>query len=375
MVDNYHDHSIEDCGTKHLVLYNIDTKQKLSQIDGRHYHDVDDSGKPISELKTIYKEDLDMIGKRIGLRSPITCAGHHVCRTCYGAELSEINKNVNTGLVAVLLLTNPLTQKLLSAKHLLTTNSAKVNWPDKFLDYFSVNMNSIYLKNPELEVRFEKISSEDGLKDTDLEEEDTPSTFKIDIYKGTKKVISFDLKNSEKDDVDTEMSTIKLLYEEVKSSSVSDLDEYIPTEEDRLIVLKGLDFIDEPMFTFVAENSELTRSLQDILDLIESSAHLGETDYHGMTARFNDLLIKNNLSMDSVHAEMIVSILIRDNKTNKKLDFSKDTLDPYHIIRVSKAVLLAPLSVSLAFERLDDQLTDVDTYRKDETSLMDYLYQ
>jgi hypothetical protein len=35
----------------------------------------------------------------------------------------------------------------------------------------------------------------------------------------------------------------------------------------------------------------------------------------------------------------------------------------------------APLSVSMAFERLDEQLVDLDTYEKDGVSLMDHLYK
>jgi len=364
MVDNFHDHNIEDCGSKHLVLYKIDTKQKLKQINRRHYHDVDLNGKATSELKTIYKDQEEMIGKTIGLRSPITCAGKHVCRTCYGRELSEINKDVNTGLVAVLLLTNPLTQKLLSAKHLLTTNSTKVNWPAKFLDYFSINMNAIYLKDPELAVF---IPFDKGMdKRDDSEDNDLTYTERIEIRRGkdTKTICPFNLRGKDEDE-----SSIKLLYD---MTMIDQNDEDSVSEKG--ITLYGWNYIGEPMFTFVAENSELTRSLQDILDLIESSSHLGETNYHGLTNKFSDLLIKNSLAVDSVHAEMIISILIREKGTNKRLDFSKDIIPEYNIIRVSKSVLLAPLSVSLAFERLDDQIMDPETYKKDGNSLMDYLY-
>lgn len=124
MLDTWHDNSIDDCGTKHFVRYNIDSKMKLGMINGRHYYSFNDDGSVnYNNLHTI-KNDESLIGKEIALRSPVTCLGNHtgghICRTCYGKALSEINKNFNTGLVAVLLLTNILTQRLLSAKHCAT---------------------------------------------------------------------------------------------------------------------------------------------------------------------------------------------------------------------------------------------------------------
>lgn len=119
-IDHYHDNSIDICDTKHFVKFNVSSERKLRMIIGRHYYALNDLGEAIGELKTVYDNSNYLIGTTIGLMSPITCSGKHVCSTCYGKELSEINKDVNTGLVAVLRLTEPLTQKMLSAKHCAT---------------------------------------------------------------------------------------------------------------------------------------------------------------------------------------------------------------------------------------------------------------
>ena len=37
-------------------------------------------------------DSLDIIGTKIGLRSPVTCAGRHVCATCYGRQLSLLRR-------------------------------------------------------------------------------------------------------------------------------------------------------------------------------------------------------------------------------------------------------------------------------------------
>ena len=130
------------------------------------------------------------------------------------------------------------------------------------------------------------------------------------------------------------------------------------------------------IFKYVAKNNELTKSLENILTLIESSDHLGISDYSEFVNKFDDLLIQNNLGyILSVQAEIISSVLIRNAETNKLLDFSKKDLDAYKIIRVSKAVMSDAISKSFAFERINEQLADLSTYDKDTESYIDYLFK
>ena len=132
---------------------------------------------------------------------------------------------------------------------------------------------------------------------------------------------------------------------------------------------------DDFIFKYQPKNNALTKSLQQILDLIESNDHLGITDYNEFVNKFCDLLIENDMdSINSVHIEMITSTLLKDAETHERVDFSHDTLRPYVINRVSKTVMEAPLAISLSFERLNDQLIDLNTYKKDGSSIKDYLF-
>jgi hypothetical protein len=361
MIDRYHDNNIEDCGTDHYINFIVTDDKMLKQINGRHYYDLDEKNQKISELNTVdSSRDSFLIGKTIGLRSPVTCASDRVCRVCYGKELSEINKDLNTGLVSVLLLTNPLTQKLLSAKHLLTTKTDKVEWGEKFLEYFSVNMNSIYVTDPEITIEIKKIP-----KAEQDEDEEQPYTDTANIYHNGKLVMVYNPEGDEK------QAKLPRLYFDAPTSFMEDDD-----SEEESVILNAIDYMEnEPIFTFQAKNNELIQSLQEILDLIESNTHLKIETYHGMVNKFNELLLTNELEVASVHAEMIVSVLIRDVETGKRLNFRASKLNDYKIYRVSKAVMSGPLSVALAFERLDEQLIDLATYEKDEESLMDFLYR
>ena len=354
MIDRYHDNNLMDCNTRHHINFNVTSDKKVSQIVGRHYYEINETGSRVSELKTVSAGDTSLVGKTIGLRSPVTCSGKHVCKTCYGSELSEINKDLNTGLISVLFLTNPLTQKLLSAKHLLTTNTEKVEWGEKFSKYFSVDMNSIYFSDPDISVVF---------KGSDMkadDEEDMPYLSRLEIYSGSKKMDEYDMPKDIKFFVN-----LKIIKEKEADYN---------QETDTYIVSAKV-FGEDPVFTFQVKNNELTKSLEQIVDLIETVDHLGVKTYHEMATKFSDLILENGLAMDSVHAEMIVSNLVRDAETGKRLDFSKKSLDEYKLIRVTNSVMDAPLSVSMAFERLDEQLVDLDTYEKDGVSLMDHLYK
>ena len=357
MIDHYHDNDNKDCGTSHYLIYNVQCKEKLHQIIGRCYYDIDDNNEKISdELKTVTAKDKFLIGRKIGLRSPVTCCGEdgHVCATCYGPELSEINKNTNTGLVGVFTLTKDLTQRLLSAKHLLSTNTNKINWPEEFSDIFILNMNAIYFNaGIDSTISFAKPSLEDYDEDEEMFYTNT-----IFVANGRRKQT-------------TCKSPVKLFINPklLTNEQMSNNDDTISLSS--IKVGEG-DFL----FKFETKNNELTKSLQQILDLIESSEHLGITDYNEFVNKFDDLLIENNMSyINSIHIEMIASVLIRDAKTNKRLNFGAKELNEYKISRVSKAVINSPLSVSLSFERLNDQLTNLDTYEKNGKSLMDYLFR
>jgi hypothetical protein len=352
MIDRYHDNNVLDCNTEHFVLFEVKDQKRISQVEGRHYYDINNNNEKISELKTIHVNDNDLIGKTIGLRSPITCAHKDVCRTCYGSELSEINRDLNTGLISVLYLTNPLTQKLLSAKHLLTTNTDKVEWGEKFQEVFVVNMNSIYFSDFDISVSF----SADFKLD---EDEEVPFVDKLEVYVNSKKLFDYD-------------SPVKF-FVDMKDLKERDI-EY--NAETNMYTINAKNFTEEDaVFTFMAKNNELTKSLEQIVDLIETVDHLDEKTYHGMANRFSDLIIENGLNIASIHAEMIISNLIRNPETGKRSDFSKRDLDTYDIVRVTKSVMNGPLSVSMAFERIDEQLVNLETYEKDGESLMDFLYR
>ena len=357
MADKYHDNNYIDCGTKHYVELKLSDPRYLKLYDGRNYYDIINGKADYDNLKTLHSTDVFMLGKTIALRSPITCKGNStktgcICATCYGRTLSEINKKVHTGLVAVLMITRVLTQRLLSAKHLLATNTDEVDWGKDFRNSFIVNLDEIYFsdENP-VELTIEYPSEE--LHD---EDDDTYEITNFDIkFIDDKKVVHYECPTS--------------LYIRAKD---------IPERKENATCFKinSEQFGREnKIFFYEPHNNMLTKSLENILDLIESKDHLGVTTYNELVKKFADLLIENDMSsINSIHAEMICSQLVNDAVTGKCLNWDEDILKPYKINRVSRVIMNAPISSSLSFERLTEQLSNLDTYSKDDVSIMDCLF-
>lgn len=85
---------VSDCGTKHLVEYEIKSKKHLKKLNGKFYklasevEKEEKSGKlhRKDDFKVINaKTDKKLIGKRVKVRSAVTCClGDKVCPKCIG---------------------------------------------------------------------------------------------------------------------------------------------------------------------------------------------------------------------------------------------------------------------------------------------------
>ena len=90
--------TISDCGTTHLVPYDIKSAKHLKKLNGKFYK-LTDTDRDLLLLNA--REDKHLIGKKILVRSAVTCALKNdcVCPRCVGYTAST-NFDISDGLSA-----------------------------------------------------------------------------------------------------------------------------------------------------------------------------------------------------------------------------------------------------------------------------------
>lgn len=295
----------------------------------------------LDELYTLDNVNIKVYNKQIIKKKGI-------CNKCYG-KLSSKNKDFHVGLVGVTLLTNILTQRLLSTKHLLQTNSVLVDWCEEFNNILQTDRENIKTNKhlDEIKIAYEDIIS--------LEEHKDEYFTRVFYYK------------LNEDDEYTKVEVDKELY----------LNDYTKVnDEEGDLVFKYLNLGDE-VFYIKSENIELSTALKNILSLIEKKDHhnLGDEDINAIYSKFIELLNEANLDIMSVHIEIILRglIVLRDNVLARP-DFSDIHFPNIRVLPISTAISKTNLSNSLSFEKIKDQFSSLDTYMKDEVGILDEFY-
>lgn len=118
-----------DCGSNVLVKYNVTEKNYENTVGKLIY----ENGKP---LHITYDNVKSFIGKTIHMRSPMTCRYRQgICETCGGLIYRNINRKYNIGILSAIHVIEPTTQKILSSKHLIKTNSIIYQLPHEASEY------------------------------------------------------------------------------------------------------------------------------------------------------------------------------------------------------------------------------------------------
>ena len=330
----------EDCGTNNALLTPIQNKDHALRLVGRVIKTPD-----ITEWHESTESEMEsLVGQLISVRSPMTCAAKDgVCYTCYGA-LSKSNRHIHAGIYGVLVLCEQITQRLLSSKHLLKARPTKINWPEEFLQHFTVERASII---PETNVDKVFIRTED----IEMDEDEGHQSTSVFYYK------------AEGHQTLSKVTTPVPLYLDEDTWGNTEV------EDGELIIVPTPE---NPIFQVPIANSDLSEALHAIFALIEREEI---ADYNSGYARLMELLIHSNLRLPSIHAEMIMRALIRDdaNPTDRP-DFSIDN-PPYQMLKLPQAVLNSPsLSNSLAFERVKAQMTSPNIFLKTKRSPIDAIF-
>lgn len=342
----------------------------LSRLEGRFYK----TKKSSSFLKVISIEDIHLIGKTIYLRSPIYCTNKNgkICSKCYG-ELYNNNREINIGVIAGTIITSRFTQNILSSKHSLMTNSQKIELPSDYDKYFILDGSSLLLDTNNINdikeyslVLYEKDLQTDVMDDYE-DNEDMPLNIIEELTCSYCRIEAF----GESVLKLTEENGMQLKLTEYTKTLVN---KYSKDDDKIVIPLSSIDS-NEILFEFDVANHELTKTLNQVKDLLEKKEHGGCETIEELVQMFNRLLIDGKIYSMSIHAEIIIRGLIRDAKDVLRLpDWTKSDTE-YTILTVQKALMENPSPlISLSYERVEEQLRKVLTFRKFKPSLIDKLF-
>ena len=365
-----------DCGTKHLLPLTVTDGKFLHRLENKWYTET--LGAP---LKLIHYEDCkDLIGKRIWIRSLLTCAGgDECCHVCYGKDSHLVMNMPGMAVFNTEVYSEPVSQNILSTKHLLFTAASKISFPPSFDKYFKFYAGDIYLKEQDewgnetpsdhLSVRIEKGNMIPINKQDMIEQNAFGNNVESPFYvynKKTKEYDKIEILNYESMFIDSSsMKSFKLIFDKKEDKEYYEIPFDILSEE-----LEGR------LLNIDIKNHGLTDTLYMIMNLLNKEASKYE-DYSLLAQDFFDMLITANINCRHVQAEVILNRLIRDaNDLYRRPDFSQFKLPEYKILTLNQALLntRAP-TIGLSYQEVKRQLLSTDLYtEKNEGSYFDPLF-
>lgn len=376
----------EDCHTRTLSKIKVEDEKLLNVLSFMNY-----KIHPASPFYAMIKpDDKFLIGKTIYLRSPLTCAKKHgICKKCYGG-LYHTNKDIHIGEYAAAEMGSQFTQKILSAKHSLTTKSERLIFDAMIANFFELDNGFMSLLDDvdsRYYIRLNKkdLMSEEIVEETD--EDDEPVNMK-DMMMNAGEVMSC----SYFDVVDNKGNVILHVVEKNNNMPFTLTDEFAQLVkkydhvEGNHINIKFKTILDndiEMLFNLEVLNNELTKTLGQIKTLLENENHMGFETRDAMFQGMLRFLIDGKIHLHSTHTAVILRNLFRDSNDllalpdygAKKYPEEKGN-PPYTILTLKKSIFNHPSPIiSLSLETVEAQLARVQTYRKTEMSFLDDSYR
>lgn len=354
------------CRSVHPICLEIKTKKHMDRLIGRMYKLPHERN-----YKVLTESDTHIIGKKILVKSPITCASKKgICECCYGPINYHTNYGLGIGAFAGAVITEPLSQRILSTKHLLTTTSEKIEFSENFSKFFSLNANEITLN---------MLDSDDD-------------NYSLLIFKDNIITMS-ELNEGELNSFVTMFHVIDNNTGEIMEMNEKSMKEFYITPELKKLMkhpkgdpeiyeINFNDIEDESrLFLIEIENRELTRPLYDIMGLLdtrEGRRKLGIETVNDLVQSMMDLMIESSIDIMSVHAEVLLTPLIRSiADVLERPDFTKySALQDTQMLTVSGALEKHPsVLIGLSFQFLGRQLLSPLTFRKTGTSFVDPFFK
>lgn len=355
------------CDSANFQILEIKDHKTLKLLSRRYYRLQPDGMEYLLE-----GNELKLIGSKIYLRSPMTCSSKSrndgVCYRCYG-PLAYTNNTINIGKMAAEMLSSQLTQRLLSAKHLLVSKIEKVTWSygfDKFLD---VDTNIVFLLD---DINFKGYKMVIERENIATEGDDTSG----EVSEYSEYITRFTIIDPDGQSYDISSETEENIYISIELNEAireygDAVDEKIHLDLDRLVGM--------PIFLLKIENNELSETLDMLKSIINKQAVTSETyDRHGLLQAYMDTTIEGGLNIQLVHGEIILANQLR-RLDDVLYDVDWSTPDPeYTILTLHRALKdNKSIIVTMNYKELSRALYNPLSFRQDDArkpSFMDLFF-
>lgn len=368
MDDRLHPDPNHICDSKHFVQVTIKDAKTLSMYKGRWYRFIPDGVEYQMSLEPV-KDNIDLVGKTLLFRSPITCAsrsrGHGICYRCYGG-LSHTNNDINIGKIAAELLSSLLTQRLLSAKHLLETNIKKLMWNENFYSFFEINYSMIKLKDDTQFKKFKIVL--DPMEDDEELDDDIDPALAFNTY-----VTGCTIIDPKGNEYYISTSDEDSLYLSPELNAI--ISKKTP-DSDGLYILDLDSLKDKNLFYIEVVNNELGRTLEKIKNILNKNAEVRRlVTKDAITQALVDTIIEGGLNIDAIHLETILSHQCKSYESNLIEPEWQYRNATYRMITLNEALKdNKSITISLMYKDINKLLFYPLSFMKSDPSVMDLFY-
>lgn len=354
------------CDSKNFQMVEIKDSNLLSRFDNRYYR-LTPNG---MEYKINAFTDRHLIGQTIYLRSPMTCAsasrGEGVCYRCYG-DLAHTNKDINIGKIAAEIISSILTQMMLSAKHLLESSIKKVNWNKQFYELFDVEYNVIKLQEEYDFTGFRLVIDPDNIileneDEDELEREFSEYINDFEVIYPDGSIINFHTSNADNLYITADLNGFIRQYAEKLDGKL-------------ILNMEKMKEEELALFAMQIHNNDLSKTLDKVKDILDKAAVTTKMTRHQLLQALIDTLKEGGMSVDSVHAEVILSNQLRSTEDILCTPEWEYPDEDCRVLSLKQALGSHPsISISLAYGRISKTLYAPLTYRKNKPSFMDLFF-
>ena len=367
--------SLDHCNSLTQIPIELKSQSHFKMYWYRYYREVEGG-----VAKLLQPHDTHLIGKTIYVYSPMTCNSHShekgVCHRCYG-DMAYTNMDINIGKIAAEILSQLLTQRLLSAKHILEASIRKINWTGDFDKFFDISYDSIGLKE-ELEYDLSQIFLVIDPEDIYIEDEDDYDEesavdngkeyithFRIVAYKNEKVVEDILIAGEDENNLYISANLNKV----IRKSAVS------MDEENIYVPFENLEEI--PLFYVKLMNNELSKVLEHLKNMINKKPVTEKFNLTTLLQEFIDTIVEGGLSkdIDGIHCEVILSNQIHHPEGPFKYIDWFGTDVKYQIVTLNDALMRhrSP-TITLMYQKLAKVLATPLTYEKHGPSFIDLFF-